>query len=98
MSCLITMHAVTLVEIEQCIWWVVVTVTTGGMSGLYGPGQNDWYLDEKGLMHADKLNQSQPKEPTTGFQLFATRPAPDNSDMTKNFDLVSLLIFLFFCM
>ena len=58
------------------------------MSGLYGPGQNDWYLDEKGLMHADKLNQSQPKEPTTGFQLFATRTSADTTELVKNFDLV----------
>ena len=59
------------------------------MSGLYGPGQNDWYLDEKGLMHSEKLNQSLPKEPTTGFLLFATRTSADTSELTKNFDLAS---------
>ncbi len=73
-----------------------ITIYAGGMSGLYGPGQNNWFLDEKGLMHADKLNQSQPKEPTTGFQLFATRPASDNLDVTKNFDLVWLTYINFF--
>jgi hypothetical protein len=62
------------------------------MSGLYGPGQNDWYLDEKGLMHSDKINGSQPKEPTTGFQLFASRPASDTLDLAKNFDLVREII------
>ena len=62
------------------------------MSGLYGPGQNDWYLDEKGLMHSDTFDQSQPKEPTTGFQLFASRPAAVDPalELAKNFDLVKL--------
>lgn len=61
---------------------------------MYGPGQNDWYLDEKGLMHSDKLNQSLPKEPTSGFQLFATRTSADTSELTKNFDLVSSFTFV----
>lgn len=60
------------------------------MKGLYGPGQHDWFLDEKGLMHSEKFNKSQPKEPTAGFQLFSARPHHDeDSDIVKNFDLVS---------
>jgi len=66
----------------------------GGMKGLYGPGQHDWFLDEKGLMHSEKYNKSQPKEPTAGFQLFASRPQSEENtaDTVKNFDLVCINI------
>ena len=68
------------------------------MSGLYGPGQNDWYLDEKGLMHSDSFNQSKPKEPTTGFQLFASRPATVDPalELAQNFDLVRIARYSYF--
>ena len=46
-----------------------------GEPGLYGRRQRDWYLSERGLMWAEEYDGSQhPKEPTTGFQLFSTRP------------------------
>lgn len=52
-----------------------------GETGLYGPGQRNWYLNERGLMwdegydieSDDNSSSRHPKEPTTGFQLFATR-------------------------
>jgi hypothetical protein len=65
-----------------------------GESGLYGPGQRDWYLNERGLIwdgddvSNKDLSSSRPKEPTTGFQLFSSRSkiqqVPTNS--TENYD------------
>jgi hypothetical protein len=44
------------------------------------------------MAQTDSSNQlqSMPKEPTTGFQLFATRSASDLSDLVNNFDLVTV--------
>ncbi len=49
-----------------------------GESGLYGPGQRDWYLNERGLIWdgdpgSNNSSERQPKEPQAGFQLFSTR-------------------------
>ena len=42
-----------------------------GIPGIYGPGQRDWYLSQKGLMYSESYNASTPKEPINGFQLFS---------------------------
>jgi len=52
-----------------------------GDSGIYGPVQSQWYLNERGLVweSSDKpvSKKSVPKEPTTGFQLFSNRISAD---------------------
>ena len=65
-----------------------------GQVGLYGPSQREWYLNERGLMYGlDSISaatngQKPPKEPTTGFQLFASRQLLDKLKDDKNYDLV----------
>ena len=50
-----------------------------GESGIYGPVQKEWYLNERGLVYdgksddQDQDEQAYPKEPTSGFQLFSSR-------------------------
>ena len=67
-----------------------------GQVGLYGPSQREWYLNERGLMYGldsvyDSTNsQKPPKEPTTGFQLFASRQLLDKLQEDKNYDLFQL--------
>ena len=65
-----------------------------GQVGLYGPSQREWYLNERGLMYGlDSVStatngQKPPKEPKTGFQLFASRQLLDKLNDDKNYDLV----------
>ena len=67
-----------------------------GQVGLYGPSQREWYLNERGLMYGlDSAStttngQKPPKEPTTGFQLFASRQLLDKLQEDKNYDLLQL--------
>ena len=55
-----------------------------GDSGIYGPGQKDWYLNERGLVWEEERRSDEAgsnlntkagmtKEPKTGFQLFSSR-------------------------
>ena len=48
-----------------------------GESGIYGPVQKEWYLNERGLVYDGASNDQEspllPKEPTSGFQLFSSR-------------------------
>lgn len=53
-----------------------------GESGIYGPGQKDWYLNERGLVWDGDFKEgeaSRPKEPTSGFQLFSSRSKSSTS-------------------
>ena len=64
-----------------------------GQVGLYGPSQREWYLNERGLMYGLDSVQVNPdtnrpqKEPTTGFQLFASRQLLNHLETDKNYDL-----------
>ena len=65
-----------------------------GQVGLYGPSQREWYLNERGLMYGldsasgNTNTNKPPKEPTTGFQLFASRQLLDQIQLDENYDLV----------
>jgi len=62
-----------------------------GQTGLYGPGQRDWYLSERGLMKdtGDAAGAGsggrRAKEPKSGFQLFA-RKSEDLASLRLNAD------------
>ncbi|XP_059082591.1 uncharacterized protein LOC131880099 [Tigriopus californicus] len=58
----------------QVTFDVTLSLKSCGEMGLYGRHQREWYLSERGLIWSELFNESLPKEPTTGFQLFATRP------------------------
>jgi hypothetical protein len=67
-----------------------------GQVGLYGPSQREWYLNERGLMYGldsvygNTNAKRPPKEPTTGFQLFSSRPLLNSLEVDKNYDLEQL--------
>ncbi len=42
-----------------------------GEAGLYGKRQHKWFLTEKGLMWAEEVNSTAPREPADGFQLLS---------------------------
>ena len=71
---------------------VNLTMSSCGDSGIYGPMQQKWYLNERGLVWDAQSTEQLSKEPTTGFQLFAsrsdttvTRSSPlEESDSTSN--------------
>lgn len=52
-----------------------------GESGIYGPVQQKWYLNERGLVRSSS-NKDVPKEPTDRFQLFATSLSKQQDDYT----------------
>ena len=60
-----------------------------GESGIYGRGQREWYLNERGLVYDGEQSEDspqQPKEPTSGFQLFSSRSRLQSDD-AENFSL-----------
>ena len=68
-----------------------------GDSGIYGPGQKDWYLNERGLVWEEERTGSDDvaginlntksgmtKEPKTGFQLFSSRAQSQTEIQKEN--------------
>ncbi|XP_023328883.1 post-GPI attachment to proteins factor 6 [Eurytemora carolleeae] len=58
-----------------------------GKSGLYGPNQRSWYLTEQGLHYNSSRDNTDPKEPKDGFQLFTITNKLTDKDEVVNFDL-----------
>ena len=67
-----------IIIIKFIIFFKKVKMNHCGDSGIYGPVQSKWYLNERGLVWdssetEERKEKSVPKEPTTGFQLFSGR-------------------------
>ena len=67
-----------IIFIKFTTFFTKVKMNHCGDSGIYGPVQSKWYLNERGLVWdssetEERKEKSVPKEPTTGFQLFSGR-------------------------
>ena len=82
-------YYVLIVSKGQVSYNVTVTFRGCGQSGLYGPGQRDWYLSERGLILASNKTHPLTKEPQSGFQLFARRSQQPAATDLDDFNLIS---------
>ena len=86
-----THYYLLVVSYGRVVFDVLLEFQHCGESGIYGPVQKEWYLNERGLVYDGKSDEDQepnnPKEPTSGFQLFSSRSRLQSGAENEGFSL-----------